>query len=195
MTNLPAPIDNQITHATRTLREVVAELDNERANLAAAGDTTTLADGLEALDTFASDLRTLIDNTKTDLAELLADEPGRRYIGDGYAVERSRTGQSIHWDSPGTLRHVLSQCADRALDDLGDVTDRDLEVVSVLVASILTGLSDTLPLTNTGIGWRLGGKDSDHVGLRGYMDDDEIDEYRTVKRPGRYTVRIVRNQT
>ena len=194
MSNLPAPASDTITTTTETLREIIARLDTEQAALAEQGDTATLADGLAALDTLTRDLRLLVANTKTSLTSLLEQVPGHRHIGDGYAIERTRTSSTVHFDSPALLRRIVNECVHLALEQLDEVTDRDTEVAGVVTGSILDGLSDTLPLTATGIGWRMGGERSDHVGVRGYLPDEEISEYRTVKRPGGWSVKITRNQ-
>jgi hypothetical protein len=137
MTDL-ARIDHAPEHAEPSalmaLRLAIASLDDQRAELAEAGDYATLARGLAALRTLSQDLRTLARSVEDDVARLV---PERRTEVPGLGVlERRKATDRKAWRWAEVLNDSLPILLER---NHGSVMDALGELIQMLPLNASTG--------------------------------------------------------
>lgn len=171
------------------LRLALLRLDEQRAALAAAGDTAALAWGAADLEAVIGDLRDLHRATRADLARLVdADHAGRRgrptTTIEGLGIVEVWGGmERRNWQSSALLKLLLL----RAITDADGAFIHDLTPLD-LVDHVFAVLNDCLPLTGS-LAWRVGMRGKGN-GLRGYgieVEDycDEVEQPRLAKVPRR----------
>lgn len=121
--------DAPAARALAALRQGIADMDAERAELAEEGDTESLLVGLSALQVLVRDLRTLAGQVETDASRLMGEQ-GRRSIAIDHVglFERKRSTVRKNWQHADLAKAVL----DRAWD-AGDIT-HPADVVAELAA-------------------------------------------------------------
>lgn len=149
--------------ATRALRQVIADLDAQRAALAEEGDYVTLAEGAQDIATVERDLSAVLRQTRLDIARIVDANAGsdtriNRVEVEGVgAVEVKGGWKRTGWESERLLRALVQ----RAIDRVGSekIVTADGEVVDVeeseTLASILDALLTCLPITAS-TAWRTG---------------------------------------
>lgn len=113
------------------LRRGLAQLDDQRAALAAAGDLDTLAAGLVSLTALLDDLRELARAVETDVAALM---PEKRHEVPGLGVLERRKGtdrKSWDWETllPTLIRMYVDPDGTGAIPDPVEVMDRMRELI------------------------------------------------------------------
>lgn len=146
--SLPAVVDAAPATADpiTLLREVLAQADTQRANLAAAGDGETIARAIPLLKALYGDLATLIRSCEDDVVAWM---PDRKVEIDGLGVlERRKATDRKRWESELLLR----QCVRAALDpdDTGEIPADPIEAVDRVLATLV----DVMPVTPS-LGWRV----------------------------------------
>lgn len=179
------------------LRSAVLALDDERTALVAAGDVDRLANGAADLKVLLGDLNAFLRGVRVDLARLLiarheaeGGNPNRRpkVEVEGLGVVEVPSGRERkNWDSPGLLRHLITQA-------IADPETGEMRTDSVPEAAgaILEVLMDCLPVTAS-LGWRVGTFDKatdTWTGLRKYEVEldawsDEVEKERLAEIPKR----------
>lgn len=178
--NLPVPLDDTAPLPHQLLATMIAELDDNRQALRRAGDMDSLAAGLVALDTIKKGLATLERSTRQDVTDLMGEHGNKTLQVGDHTVEASRIPASYHWESDELLRLVIATAVAESYPN----DDHALDVAG----TILDALRDVLPLTNTGISWRMG--TSTTPGLTNWITRHKINEHRTENRPATKTVRV-----
>lgn len=126
------------------LRRIIADLDAQRADLAAAGDLDRLAAGLAAVRKITGDLRDLAAGIETDVAALMPDKqveiPG---VG---VIERRKGTDRRKWQSEDLLRTLIR-------DELDDGTG-ELPSPAETLDRVLGVVTACMPVTGS-LGWRV----------------------------------------
>lgn len=142
MTDL-VPVSDRAPDALRPLRTAVAQLDDQRKELAEAGEYERLIYGLAALVPLLRDLRELERALKQDIAELL---PEKRVEVEGVGVVERRTSTSYKgWQSEDLLREIVQSCS--TVDENGELHTDPERLIAVLKQAV--------PFTGS-LGWRVG---------------------------------------
>ena len=137
------PFADRAPDALQPLRAAVAQLDDQRAALAQAGDYETLTYGLAALTPLLRDLKDLERALKSDIA---ASMPDKRIEVDGVGVVERRSGSTRKsWQSEDLLRELVQACS--TVDANGEMHTDPEALLAVLKAAV--------PFTAS-LGWRVG---------------------------------------
>ena len=173
MTSLPVAVPDSLDQPQDpllTLRRAIAQLDQQRHDLAAAGNLHTLAAGLAQLRALTGDLRQLAQHVEDDVAALMPDKqveiPG---VG---VIERRKGTDRRKWQSEDLLRTLIRDEIDP--DGTGELPD-----AGTVLQSVMTVVTECVPITGS-LGWRV-----TKLRERG-IDPDEWAECT----PGRVTVQI-----
>lgn len=170
----------EIVHQPRTpstiepLRRAIMDLDQQRQEMVAAGDTESILRALAALETIISDLQTLRRNLKHDGGAMVAG----RYTDIEHVArfERVRESAAAKWDDAATIRAIIQPILDPDLT--GEIPEH--------YTAIIGALRDCARLE-----WR-----STAIKERGINPDDEARPLREVtpakERP--YTIRLHRSK-
>ena len=139
-------MDRAAARAVVGLRLAIADLDAQRVDLHADGDTDSLLVGLAALKTLIRDLRTLEQATEDNAAELMGEQ-GRRTITieEVGTFERKRKTNRKQWDHAGLGRALVEQ----AMAD--DKVQHPLDVLDVLMGAAGVGYWRIEPLRAAGL--------------------------------------------
>lgn len=175
-------LDDTAPESHQDLARVLLGLDDQRRALKRTGNTEILAAGAVALAELRKALSQLERDTKSDVAELMREDDTQRLIVGNRVVERSRTSPTWHYDSDEILKRVMLVALTRQYGSV--IPDEVMGATGV----IIDALRDCLPLTATGIAWRMGTATTE--GLRDYIDKDLVDQLRTMKREPRDTVSV-----
>lgn len=146
--SLPAVVDAAPATADpiTLLREVLAQADTQRANLAAAGDGETIARAIPLLKALYGDLATLIRSCEDDVVAWM---PDRKVEIDGLGVlERKKATDRRQWDSERLLGIVARIALDP--DATGEIPADPIEVLDRLTEAI----TKAMPITGS-LGWRV----------------------------------------
>lgn len=155
------PIREAAAEILVILRDAIASADAEREELAALGDTESLAIGLVGLRMLVRDLRTLADATEDDLARVMGEQRERmlaiEYVG---IFKRQRSTTRREWQSVDLARRLVVEAMER-----GEI-NHPLDVVELLLrhGSITWRVT---PLRESGLDpaeWCV--EDDDHYSIR-----------------------------
>jgi hypothetical protein len=127
------PIREGAAEALVLLRQAIAAADEQRTELANAGDTDSLAIGLVAFRMLVRDLRTLADATEADLARIMGEHGARRIDLDHVGTfERKRSTTRRAWQTGDLAARLVSDAMARdVIHHPSDVVDLLLECASI----------------------------------------------------------------
>lgn len=139
--------------ALTVLRHGLAQLDDQRAALAEAGDLDTLAAGLVALTALSRDLRVLTQAVEGDVARLM---PAKRHEIPGLGVLERRKGtdrKAWDWDAllPLLIRSYVDPSGTGEMPDAAEVMDRMRELIVDVIGVTPSKGPRVTPLKEMGI--------------------------------------------
>jgi hypothetical protein len=189
----------QRSDAVLAMRHAITRLDDQRADLEAAGDVDSLAYGAADVALLKRDLGTLERATKASIAhvligELMAEIDEAREAGESErrltAMARRRPKREVeglgrvevpggnerkNWDSPRLLRDLMLQAV--VDPDTGEL--REFPSGPAMVDAIYEVIAKCLPITGS-LSWRVGSLDkatNEFTGLRGQgIDPDDYSD-------------------
>lgn len=167
----PAESEAVAPSAVMALRQVIAQLDTQRSELAEAGDIDSLAHGLAQVRQILGDLRTLASGIEDDVVALM---PAKTYTVEGVGtLERRRGSDRKRWQSDDLVTRLVTEAL---VDENGEVRhSTPVEGAAAAVGVLLA----CAPFTAS-MGWRV-------TALRDHgIDPDEWCEVT----PGRTSVQI-----
>lgn len=172
----------------RALQAVLLGMDEQRRELAEAGDYETLSAGAQDLAVITKDITDLLRDTRRDIADIVDKMQGNLSSDESYyygvnrievpgvgVVEVNGGWTRTKWRSEALLHHLVTQaiegCEEVIVNADGEpVVIRD----SCVVTSIMEVVKDTMPLTAS-LSWKVGQekKGGEVTGLKRHGVDDE----------------------
>jgi hypothetical protein len=163
-------VDDSLPDVIEQWRTAIDALDWERGELAKAGDTPSLAFGLDRIRELRRQLSDLERAVEADVATLM---DGKTETIDGLGtLERRRGTDRKAWQSEELLHRIIRDAVDP--DGSGE-----LPSPGALLAAVQMAITDCVPITGS-LGWRVTA-----LKARG-IDPDEWCE----TKPGRTAVQI-----